>query len=60
LVAIASLGVIALLAFAVSVIAFLVQTSRHRPSRGWAAAETAVLTGLLLPLAVRQSSKIES
>jgi endonuclease YncB( thermonuclease family) len=34
----ASLAVIALLAFAVSAVAFLVQTSRHKPSRGWAAA----------------------
>jgi micrococcal nuclease len=34
----ASLAVIALLAFAVSAVAFLVRTSRHRPSRGWAAA----------------------
>jgi hypothetical protein len=30
-----SLTVIALLAFAVSVLASLVQTSKHRPSRGW-------------------------
>jgi micrococcal nuclease len=34
----ASLAVLALLAFALSVVAFLVQTSRHRSSRGWAAA----------------------
>ena len=33
-----SLAVLALLAFALSVVAFLVQTSRHRSSRGWAAA----------------------
>ena len=60
MIAMASLGVIAMLAFALSFVAFLVQTSRHRPSRGWAAAEPGVLTGPLLPLAVRQSSKIES
>jgi micrococcal nuclease len=30
-----SLAILALLAFAVSVVAFLVQTSRHRPSRRW-------------------------
>lgn len=32
-----SLAVFALLAFAASVIVFLVQTSKHRPSRRWAA-----------------------
>jgi hypothetical protein len=31
----ASLAILALLAFAVSVVGFLIQTSRHRPTRGW-------------------------
>jgi hypothetical protein len=44
----ASLAVIALLAFAVSVVAFLVQTSRHKPSRGWAAAAGASLVLVLI------------
>ena len=33
-----SLALLALLAFAVSLVAFLVRTSRHRSSRGWAVA----------------------
>lgn len=44
----ASLAVVALLAFAVSMVAFLVQTSRHRPSRGWAAAAGASLALVLV------------
>ncbi len=44
----ASLAVIALLVFAVSVIAFLIQTSRHRPSRRWAAAAGASLVLVLV------------
>jgi hypothetical protein len=38
LIATASLSVNALLAFALSFVAFLVQTSKHRPSRGWVVA----------------------
>ncbi len=30
-----ALAILALLAFAVSVVAFLIQNSRHRPSRRW-------------------------
>ena len=37
LIAAAWLAVIALLTFALSFVAFLVQTSRHRSSGGWAA-----------------------
>ena len=48
LIATASLAVIALLAFAISLVAFLVQTSRHRPSGGWAAAAGASLVLVLL------------
>jgi micrococcal nuclease len=48
LIAIASLVVIALLAFAFSFVAFLVQTSRHRSSGGWAAAAGASLVLVLL------------
>ena len=44
----ASLAVLALLAFAVSVVAFLVQTSRHESSRGWAAAAGASLVLVLI------------
>jgi micrococcal nuclease len=44
----ASLAVIALLVFAASVVAFLVQTSRHRPARRWAAAACASLILVLL------------
>ena len=47
-IAIASLAVIALLAFAISFVAFLVQTSRHRSSKGWAAVVGASLV-LVLP-----------
>jgi hypothetical protein len=43
-----SLAVLALLAFALSVVAFLVQTSRHRFSRGWAAAAGASLILVLV------------
>jgi hypothetical protein len=43
LVVASSLAVLALLAFAVSLVAFLVQTSRHRSSRGWAFATGAFL-----------------
>jgi endonuclease YncB( thermonuclease family) len=43
-----SLAALALFAFAVSVVAFLIQTSRHRPSRGWAAAAGASLVLVLV------------
>jgi O-antigen ligase len=43
-----SLAVLALLAFAVSAVAFLVQTSRHKPSRRWAATAGASLALLLV------------
>jgi micrococcal nuclease len=42
-----SLAVLAFLAFAVSAVAFLVQTSRHRPSRRWLAAAGASLVLVL-------------
>ena len=48
LVVASSLAVLALLAFAVSVVAFLVQTSRHKPSRGWAFATGTFLILILL------------
>ncbi len=48
LIASASLAVIALLGFAVSLVAFLVQISRHRSSRGWAVATGAFLVLVLL------------
>ena len=48
MIATASLAGIALLAFAVSLVAFLVQTSRHRSSGGWAAAAVASLVVLIL------------
>jgi hypothetical protein len=48
LIAIASLAVIALLAFAISFVAFLVQTSRHKSSRGWAAVAGASLVLVIL------------
>jgi micrococcal nuclease len=48
LVVASSLAVLALLAFAVSLVAFLVQTSRHRSSRGWALATGAFLVLILL------------
>jgi micrococcal nuclease len=48
LIATASLAGIALLGFAVSLVAFLVQTSRHRSSRGWALATGAFLVLVLL------------
>jgi hypothetical protein len=38
LVVASSLAVLTLLAFAVSLVAFLFQTSTHKPSRGWAVA----------------------
>ena len=44
----ASLAILALLAFAVSAVAFLVQTSRHRPSRRWLAAAGASLVLVLV------------
>ena len=44
LIAIASLGVIALLALAISFVAFLVQTSRHRSSGKWAAAAGSLIS----------------
>jgi micrococcal nuclease len=44
----ASLASIALLGFAVSLVAFLVQTSRHRSSKGWALATGAFLVLVLL------------
>jgi hypothetical protein len=48
LVVASSLAVLALLAFAVSLVAFLVQTSRHRSSRGWAVATGGFLVLVLL------------
>jgi micrococcal nuclease len=48
LVVASSLTVLALLAFAVSLVVFLVQTSRHKPSRGWAAATGGFLVLILL------------
>jgi micrococcal nuclease len=48
LIAGASLAVIALLAFALSFVAFLVQTSRHKSSGGWAAAAGASLVVVVL------------
>lgn len=48
LIATASLAGIALLGFAVSLVAFLVQTSRHKPTRGWALATGAFLVLVLL------------
>lgn len=43
-----SLAMLALLAFAMSVVAFLIQTSRHRPSGMWIAAAGASLVLLLV------------
>ena len=43
-----SLAILALLAFAVSVVAFLIQTSRHRSSRRWVAAAGASLVLVLV------------
>ena len=48
MIAIASLAVIALLAFAISFVAFLIQTSRHRSSGRWAAASGASLVVVFL------------
>jgi hypothetical protein len=48
LVVASSLAVLALLAFAVFFDAFLVQTSRHRSSRGWAIATRGFLVLALL------------
>jgi endonuclease YncB( thermonuclease family) len=42
-----SLAILALLAFAVCVVGFLIQTSRHRPTRGWSLAAGATLVLLL-------------
>jgi hypothetical protein len=44
-----SLAILALLAFAVSVVGFLIQTSRHRPTRAWSLA-----AGASLVLSTRQ------
>src|SRR5688572_28377933 len=44
----ASLAILALAVFAVSAVAFLVQTSRHRSSRRWAAAAGASLVLVLV------------
>jgi micrococcal nuclease len=43
-----SLAIMAVLAFAVSVVGFLIQSSRHRPTRGWAVAAGASLVLLLV------------
>lgn len=43
-----SLAVLALMAFAVSLVALLVQTSRHKPTRRWAVATGAFLVLVLL------------
>jgi len=43
-----SLAILALVAFAVSVVAFLIQTSRHRPSRRWIMAAGASLVLVLV------------
>jgi hypothetical protein len=48
LVVASSLAVLALLAFAVSLVALLVQTSRHKSSRGWALATGTFLVLVLL------------
>jgi micrococcal nuclease len=48
LVVASSLAVLALLSFAVSLVAFLFQTSRHKPTRGWALATGAFLVLVLL------------
>jgi NADH:ubiquinone oxidoreductase subunit 6 (subunit J) len=48
LVVASSLAVLALLAFAVSLLAFLVQTSRHRSSSRWAMSAGAFLVLVLL------------
>jgi hypothetical protein len=48
LVVASSLAVLALLSFAVSLVAFLIQTSRHKPTRGWALATGAFLVLVLL------------
>src|SRR5215216_1297459 len=48
LVVASSLAVLAVLAFAVSLVAFLVQTSRHRSSRRWAVATGTFLVLVLL------------
>jgi hypothetical protein len=43
-----SLAIIALLAFAVSLVAFLYRTSRHRSSKAWALATEGFLVMVLL------------
>jgi micrococcal nuclease len=48
LVVASSLAILALLSFAISLVAFLFQTSRHRPTRGWAMATGAFLVLVLL------------
>jgi hypothetical protein len=55
-----ALAVLALLAFAVSLVAFLYQISRHKPPRGWAMATGAflvlvLLSGTILNVVSRQS-----
>jgi hypothetical protein len=48
LVVASSIAVLAFLAFAVSLVALLVQTSRHKPTRRWAMATGAFLVLVLL------------
>src|SRR5829696_417726 len=48
LVVASSLAILALLAFAVSLVAFLIQTSRHKPTKGWALATGGFLALVLL------------
>lgn len=48
LVVVSSLAVLSLLALAISLVAFLFQTSRHRSSRGWALAMGGSLVLVLL------------
>jgi micrococcal nuclease len=55
-----SLPVLALLAFAVSLVAFLYQTSRHRASRGWAVATGGFLVLVLLFGAVSNAVSLHS
>jgi micrococcal nuclease len=43
-----SLAILALLAFALSVVGFLIQTSRHKPTRGWSLPAVATLVLLLV------------
>jgi endonuclease YncB( thermonuclease family) len=48
LVVASSLAILALLAFAVCLVAFLIQTSRHRSSKGWALAAGGFLVLVLV------------